>query len=138
MSIAELRRTLEEARQHAEQGDLRQVVDALDTALRELEPRQLLTTTEAARYLGIRSVNTLKLLVRRLGVPYEKHGNRMMIPVTSLDSIQHAPLVEDIRASDRDHDASASLGSEEGLTPEEMDMLEETRPGRLPWEASKP
>ena len=136
MAIADMRKDLEAIRAYAEAGDLSHVVKTVEQALHALDMPDLLTTTEAATLLGIRSVNTLKLLVRRSGLPYEAHGNRMMIPLATLEDLQHSALVRGIRASDHAHDATNELGTEGGLTQSEMDALEQSRPGRLPWKST--
>lgn len=138
MSITELRKVIEEIRMHAQDGNVDEVIRAADDALHTLDNDQLLTTTQAAELLGIRSVNTLKLLVRGSGIGYEMRGNRMMIPLTELQRLQESPQVRGIRTSDRLHDASADLGTEEGLNEEGLnnEQLEDlvlSRPGRLPW-----
>src|SRR5947207_1254594 len=102
MSIRELRADLEEARAHIAQlegSQAKKALDKLDHALKDLGPGRLLTTTEAAEWLGIGSVNTLKLLVRRHGIDYELHGNRMMIPLSELERIQNSSVVRGIRVS---------------------------------------
>ncbi len=136
MKITDLRRALEEIRMHAQEGNLDEVRHTADEALHQLAGGQLLTTTEAAELLGIRSVNTLKLLVRRLKVPHEMHGNRMMIPLAALERIQESPEVRGIRASDHAHDMTEGLGAAGGLTAEQLTDLERARPGRLPWQPS--
>jgi hypothetical protein len=138
MSITELRADLEEIRAQIAQIDGNQAkmaLDKLDHALQDLVPGRLLTTTEATEWLGIGSVNTLKLLVRRYGISYELHGNRMMIPLSELERLQESSAVRGIRVSDRMHDVTKDLGAVNGLTPEQMTDLELARPGRLPWEA---
>jgi excisionase family DNA binding protein len=137
MSITELRAELEEARAHIAQiegSQAKKALDKLDRALKDLAPGRLLTTTEAAELLGIGSVNTLKLLVRHHGINYELHGNRMMIPLSDLEQLQKSSIVRGIRASDRMHNATKDLGAIDGLTPEQMEDLEASRPGRVPWE----
>ncbi len=101
--------------------------------MKDLAPGRLLTTTEAAELLGIGSVNTLKLLVRHLGINYELHRNRRMIPMSELEQLQNSSVVRGIRASDRMHHATKDLGAIDGLTPEQMEDLEANRPGRVPW-----
>lgn len=135
MRITDLRRALEEIREHAANGDLDEVRRAADDALQQIDGDELLTTTEAALVLGMRSVNTLKLLVRRLGIPHVMRGNRMMIPLAEVERLQDYAEVGGIRASDRAHDAIADLGGDEGLTAEELAELERGRPGRPPWKA---
>lgn len=133
MSITELRKVIEEIRMHAQDGNVDEVIRATDHALHALDGDQLLTTTQAAELLGIRSVNTLKLLVRGSGIGYQMRGNRMMIPLTELQRLQDSSEVRGIRASDRLHDASADLGTEEGLNNEQLKDLALSRPSRLPW-----
>ena len=98
----------------------------------------MLTTTEAAAYLKIRSVNTLQVLIRRLHVPHEMHGSRTMAPITALDALQDEALVRGIRASDRAHDASAVLDDDAPLTDDLLEALEQGRPGMVPWRAGHP
>src|SRR5690348_9588921 len=112
MSVTELRKDLEDIRASAEAGDIRRIVQTVDHALRTLDGSRLLTTTEAAEVLGIRSVNTLKLLVRQGDVPYETHGNRMMIPVSALEKLQQDTALRGIRSSDQAHDAVDALVAE--------------------------
>lgn len=138
MSVIDLRKDLEHIRASAQAGDLNEVIQAVDHALQALDGSRLLTTTEAAALLGIRSVNTLKALVIRNGIPYERRGNRMMLPVAEVERLRESPLMRGLRASEALHDTIADLGSTdgEGLAAEEMQDLESTRPGRLPWKTA--
>jgi hypothetical protein len=135
-SVTDLREDLERIRAAAQAGETARVIGLVERALQALDGSRLLTTTAAAELLGVRSVNTLKLLVLSAGVPYERHGNRMMIPVSSLEQLQQGAALRGIRASDHAHDVSADLGGE-GLTEEELRDLEAARPGRLPWQAAR-
>lgn len=140
MSLTDLRKDLETIRASAQNGDLSQIVQTVDHALRALDGSCLLTTSEAAELLGIRSVNTLKLLVRQSDVPYAMHGNRMMLPVSALEQLQQSAAVRGIRASDEAHDAIDARGTEQGtlgLTDQQLRHLAATRPGRLPWQTAK-
>lgn len=133
MSVSDIRKDLEEIRASARAGDMDQVVQAVDRALRALDGSRLLTTAEAAELLGIRSVNTLKTLIRQSGAVYELHGNRMMIPVSTLEALQHSQAVRGIRASDQAHDElERELGGE--MSAGELRDLSASRPGRLPWQ----
>lgn len=95
--------------------------------------KPLLTTTEAAEALGMRSVNTLKVLLRAEGVPTVKHGNRTMIPFDELVRLRSSERLRDLQAIDRMHDETACLGSDEGMTEELLDALNAGRPGTPPW-----
>ncbi|MDQ2828529.1 MAG: helix-turn-helix domain-containing protein [Chloroflexota bacterium] len=105
---------------------------APDPASGDIQPDQLLTTAEAAELLGIRSMTTLKLLVRREGLAYERHGNHMMIPLRELERLQGSAIVRGIQESDRAHDATVDLDG--ALNEDELEALEAARPGTLPWE----
>jgi hypothetical protein len=138
--VADLRKDLETIRASAEAGDLNRIVQTVDRALRSLEGSRLLTTTEATELLGIRSVNTLKLLVRQSGVPYEMHGNRMMLPIAVVEQLQNSATLRGIRASDQAHDAIDAVETPRGtadLTDQHLRQIAAARPGRLPWTATK-
>ncbi len=135
MTIETLRDELRQVRVYVADGERDKALDVLDRALEEVEPDRLLTTTEAAELLDIRSVNTLKALVRRAGLAYERHGNRMMIPLHELERIQGSAMVRGIQESDRAHDATDALDGE--MSVDEMEALEAARPGTLPWERAQ-
>ena len=94
---------------------------------------QLLTATEAARALGIRSVNTLKVLLRTEAVATVSHGNRTMIPLAEVERLRDGLRVRQVQRLDRLHDEIDELGAPDGLSDAELDDLETGRPGRLPW-----
>lgn len=99
--------------------------------------KPLLTTTEAAGVLGIRSVNTLKVLLRAENVSTVKHGNRTMIPFSALARLQNSERVQRLQAIDRMHDKTAALGSDDGMTDEQLEALEAGRPGTVPWKVKR-
>jgi hypothetical protein len=132
MGIKELRSELLGAREQILHGDTDQGLQRLDHAIQGLEDR-LLTTTEAKEWLGIGSINTLKVLVRKAGLKTVKRGNRTMIPLSQLELLQDSPLLRGIRMSDQLHAASADLGEDRELSDKERDILAESRPGKLPW-----
>jgi hypothetical protein len=95
---------------------------------------RLLTTRQAADLLGIRSVNTLKLLLRREQVPTVRRENRTMVALGEIERLQDSERVRGIRASDAAHDATEGLGVPKGLSAALLEDLEAVRPGRLPWQ----
>ncbi len=132
MSIGDLRKALMSARQQLEDGEPEKALERIDRVLEELNT-SLLTTTQAKKWLGLGSVNTLKMLVRKTGVRVEMHGNRMMIPRSALENLQNSPLLRGIRATDRLHEQSAELGDPNGLSERQLRDLEDARPRSLPW-----
>jgi excisionase family DNA binding protein len=136
MSISNMRKDLEAIKSSAEAGNIQQVVERVNRTLKTLEESRLLTTTEAASLLGIRSVNTLKLLIRQLGISYERHGNRMMIALDDVERLKASRVLKGIHASDQAHDVVDNLGASGPLTQEQMETLEAERPGVAPWQRS--
>ena len=133
MTVAELREELVQARELILHGDRECAAKTLERAIHELDSERLLTTTEAANLLGIRSVNTLKLLLRTEKVPTIQHGNRTMILLREVEHLQRNERVHGLRASDRLHDSIADLG-EEPVSQEVHAVIAAGRPGMLPWE----
>ena len=128
-----MRSALEAILHQAQEGDLDGVIQTTQRTLEALDGGQLLTTREAARLLGIRSINTLKALVIRNGIPYQKVGNRMMLPLAEVERLRQSPLMRGLRASEALHETTEELGPTDGLTAEEIQALEAARPGHLPW-----
>jgi len=129
-----MRKDLEAIKSSAEAGNIQQVVERINRTLKTLNESRLLTTTEAASLLGIRSVNTLKLLIRQLGIPYERHGNRMMIALDDVERLKASQVLKGIHASDQAHDVVDNLGASGPLTQEQIEMLEAERPAVAPWQ----
>lgn len=135
MGISNMRKDLEAIKSSAEAGNIQQVVERINRTLKTLEEPRLLTTTEAASLLGIRSVNTLKLLIRQLGIPYERHGNRMMIALDEVERLKASRVLKGIHASDQAHDAVDNLvGASDSMTQQQMATLEAERPAVAPWQ----
>jgi hypothetical protein len=132
MVIDEVRDELIQVREEIEQGHVERALERISHAIDELDNR-LLTTNQAREILGIGSVNTLKLLVKKAGLDVQFHGNRMMIPMSELLRLQNSELVRGIRTSDRLHAASANLGADGDSYVEVLEDLEASRPGSLPW-----
>ena len=134
MSITELRQTLTHALASAEEGNVSETVRALKVALRDVDGERLLTTTEAAQLLGVRSINTIKSWCRTGYIKGVAHGNRTLIPLSEIERIQNSDRVRGIRIAEELHAESAELGGDEEMSQEELDALDAGRPGTLPWQ----
>ncbi len=137
MDIARVRLDLERARQAAHQGDMGAVVETLDHALAQMDADRLLTTMETAHLLGIRSPNTVLAWCRTGYLHGVKRGGRTLVPLSEVERISMGDQVRATRISDQLHDLSADLGSDDGLSEEEKDLLHATRPGIPPWERAQ-
>jgi len=114
-----------------ENPDVQAAVATLERALNGSEGRKLLTTTEAADTLGVRSVNIVKYWVKTGYIHGVKHDERTMIPVSEVERIMDEDRVRDMRAADKLDEATNELGRP--MTDEEMEILAASRPGKLPW-----
>ena len=114
-----------------ENADVQAAVATLERALNGSEGRKLLTTTEAADALGVRSVNIVKYWVKTGYIHGVKHDERTMIPVSEVERIMDEDRVRDMRAADKLDEATNELGRP--MTDEEMEILAASRPGKLPW-----
>lgn len=124
--------TLQRARELLTAGRNEEAMALLE-ALEELwRSEQTVTTTEAARLLGIRSINTLKALLKVEGIETVANGNRIMIPIDEVLRLKNSRRTQGIRASDEAHDAS--FDDDTSMTEADMDILHDSRPGRLPWQ----
>jgi hypothetical protein len=135
MTITELRDVLDRIEQMVENREYDAIPEVIAQAKRELTEDRYVTTTQAKELLGIGSVNTVKGMVVKGEIRgVTKHGNRTMIPLSEIQRLQDSDIVRGIRASDDAHDASTALGSDEGMSDEELAILSASRPGKLPWE----
>jgi hypothetical protein len=133
MGIAELRQTLTHALESAEQGNVSETVRVLKAALQDVDRDRLLTTTEAAQLLGVRSINTVKAWCRSGYIKGVVQGGRTLIPMAEIERIQESDRVRRVRTSERLHAETAALGGGTELSQEELDALDAGRPGTLPW-----
>lgn len=99
-----------------------------------LAPDHLLTTREAADFLGIRSVNTLKALLRAERVPTVKVGTHTRIARRDLERVLDSHRVRAMQHADSAWDQVDEAIGGDALTQEEMDMLARSRPSRSPWQ----
>ena len=135
MKLDEARHGLRRARERVLAGDVETAVEQIDQVLEEIAPQRLLTTAEAAALLGVRFETIISIWCRTGFLDCVTDASDPLIPTTEVERVMDSPQVRSIRRSDQLHDASAELGSEEGLDDEELRDLAESRPGRLPWQS---
>jgi excisionase family DNA binding protein len=136
MSITKAREELQQARQLVASGKSEEALHRLDQAIAEIGPERLLTTTEAAEALGVRSVNTIKGWCHTGYLRGVGRGSRTLIPLAEVERIQNSDQVRAIRASDALHEASRDFSSPSGLDDEQLRDLAASRPGKPPWHAA--
>jgi len=131
-----LRADLLHVREAARGGDMAETVRQLDKVLAHIQPDHLLTSTEAARLLGVRSPNTVLLWCRTGYLHGVRRGGRTLIPLSEVERIKDGDKVRLDQVLDRLHDEAEDFGAPRGMTEDEMEMLHQSRPGTLPWERS--
>jgi hypothetical protein len=89
------------------------------------EDAQWVGTTEAKRLLGVGSENTVKAWAR-LGLLRSRTLANGRIQVA----------LDDVIRRREERDALTAIGGDE-LSPEELRILREERPGKYPWERMK-
>jgi hypothetical protein len=129
--ITELREDLRTARDLAESGDMAGVLRTLDQALAELSDHRLLTMQEAAQLLGVKSHEALAPIMHGNDVPLVWQADQPLVALSDVERVADSEWVRRMQELDRLYDLSGELGRE--MTQEEMDALEEGRPGQLPW-----
>jgi hypothetical protein len=98
--------------------------DRVAEILALLSPERVcwLGTTEAKRLLGVGSENTVKAWAR-LG----------LLRSRTLPNGRTQVLLDDVLRRRAEDEALVAIGGDD-LTPEELEVLEATRPGTNPWE----
>jgi len=134
MVLTDLRQELESARAAAAEANSPTVVEKLDKILAGLDDEVLLTTREAAGLLGIGSVNTIKAMAHAGRIQSRKVGTHYRIPLSEVERLRHDTTIQGLQASSRLHAEVAEQGTTEPLSLEELEDLEDARPGTLPWE----
>jgi len=134
--LRELREDLEQLRAYVADGNRDEALRRIDQTLQGLDGERRVTTTEAAELLGIQSVEIVRLLCNRGDIQYTVGDDgEAMISLSEIERVRDSEPVRMIRTLDRLHDEIEELGFPgEPLTEEEMEMLQASRPGTLPWE----
>jgi excisionase family DNA binding protein len=134
MIVREVRDHIEAARTLIAEGDTAEAQKHLALAARQLDPGAMLTTTEAAEMLGIRSKNTIKAMARRGQIAAAIVGTRYMIPMTEIIRLQDEPVIHELHTIQRDYARMAFPGSDDPISDEEMESMREGHAGTLPWQ----
>jgi len=133
--LTDLRDDLKELRAYVADGNTDEALRKIDRTLQQLDGERRVTTTEAAMLLGIQSVEIVRLLCNRGDIRYiVGNDGEAMVSLSEIERVRDSEPVRMIRTLDRLHDETAMLGSDEGLSEEELEMLHQSRPGTLPWE----
>ncbi len=134
--LTDLREDLKELRAYVAEGNTDEALRKIDRTLQELDGERRVTTTEAAALLGIQSVEIVRLLCNRGDIRYTVGDDgEAMISLSEIERVRDSEPVRMIRTLDKLHDEIEELGFPgEPLTEEEMEMLQASRPGTLPWE----
>lgn len=99
----------------------------------------LLTTDEAATKLGIRSVNTIKAMVHASRIQAYMVGTEYRIPLAGIERLRDDAVIQGLQASSRLHEQlDAEFGPAPVLTDDELHILEDSRPGTVPWQRADP
>lgn len=95
-----------------------------------------ITTGEAARRLGVGSLNTVKRWAHEGKLRSRRLGHRLQIYAPSVDLLlqQADPDIQRLQRLERLLDEIEDLGRD--LPPEAWQQLLAERPGRLPWQPS--
>jgi excisionase family DNA binding protein len=94
---------------------------------------ETMTTGEAARFLGIKSVNTIKRWVRDGLLDGFQRGGRVVVSKESVQRMVDRSAVRCERDFDQRMEAAAEFGAREGEpTPDSDDSM--VWSGRKPWE----
>lgn len=135
MTIDEVRGALRRAREHALAGETATAVAGIDRALAELAPRRLLRPAAAAAALGIESDLVVVLWCQSGFLACQATAGDPLIPMSEIERVLEHDEVAEMRTLDRLHRLSALPGSDDGMSEDELELLSDSRPGRLPWPA---
>jgi excisionase family DNA binding protein len=124
---------LREQGQTAPVETIQQALEALRRADKAAAERDLLTTTEAARLLGVRSVNTVKRWASAGRLEGYRIGARVFVTRPSVERLLHDGALTRQQAYERD--LEEAYNPFEGGLEEAADLLGQTHRGRTPWHA---
>src|SRR5665213_269539 len=91
------------ARARAAIGQDQELLRLLDELLEIVAGDVMLTTTDAAKLLGIRSVNTIKALIHAGRIDAQKVGSHYRIPLVEIARLLEDRTIQGLQASSRLH-----------------------------------
>ena len=131
--IETLRERAIKARERAEKYEDKDLLAVLDAFLDLLGAGTLLTTTQVAQLLGIRSVNTVKALIRAGRIEAQKVGSHYRVSLNEVERLTRDSMIRGLHDASRLHADLSELGLDREMTDDEMQALSASRPGTLPW-----
>ena len=136
--IETLRERAISARERAEHYEDKDLLVVLDAFLDLLGDGTLLTTTQVAQLLGIRSVNTVKALIRAGRIDAHKVGSHYRVSLNEVERLSRDSTIRGLHDAGRLHDGLSAMGLDREMTDDEMQALSAARPGTLPWRRADP
>jgi len=134
ITLDAVRDRLARARERAAMGSDQELLRELDELLEIVTSGVImLTTADAAKLLGIRSVNTIKALIHAGRIDARKVGSHYRIPLVEIARLLEDRTIQGLQASSRLHATLETLGPTEELTAEELSILTASQPGVSPW-----
>src|SRR5438132_12370867 len=111
---------LEKLRQRGQEdlaAELEGIIRALGQQPVPEPPGRVMTTSQAAAMLGVRSINTVKRWAREGELEGFRRGGRILVSCASVERMRHNPAVPRQREQERQlEEALAMLDAEEGRT----------------------
>ena len=79
-------------------------------------------------------MNTIKAMVHVGRIQARKVGTHYRIPLAEVERLRGDATIRGLQASSRVQAEVAALGAASAMTDDELQDLDDARPGTLPWE----
>jgi excisionase family DNA binding protein len=142
---ADLERDLELITARLQEQGQPELVEALDRVRAEMErllsqaapaPQEMLTTTEAAALLGVRSINTIKRWASEGRLEGSRRGSRVVVSRHSVEQMRQNAALGRQRAYEQDlAEALAPFSATAADADDVAALTGQAHQGRKPWAA---